>query len=115
MKSACHVSPATLRAMPSPPAVPAAPELPGFSASFVGTVVRTGRADGAMLVIPGRLLIEGDDELISIQEAGKLLRGRYSQRQLRRIARTMDCRQRAARCKLSIPLAAVRRMSERRG
>ncbi len=86
------------------------PDLPGFSLSFPPSVVPTGRADGAVLVIPGRPVVMEDE--VTVSEAAKLTG--YSVRQIQKIARGLGARQRGPRCKLRLPARAVAEMISRR-
>lgn len=87
------------------------PELPGFSLTFPATVLPTGRADGGVLVIPGKPVL--DEEFVSVKQAARLTG--YSKRTVQRLAhKELGGRQRKKRCKIRIPAREVRRLKEGR-
>jgi len=90
----------------------ATPMLPGFAMTFPPTVVRTGRPDGAVLVIPGQPVC--DEEEVTVSQAVKLMGGHYKRRMIQKLARSLGARQRARGCKLRIPVRALAEMRARR-
>lgn len=77
---------------------------------FPPTVVPTGRADGAVMVIPGKPVVE--DALLTVKQAAELTG--YSVRRIHYLARQMGARQRAPRCKIRIPASEVLRLRQLR-
>lgn len=88
---------------------PNTPELPGIAMHFPAMVVPTGRADGAVLVIPGKPVQE--DAEVTTAEAVKLLGRRYSRKHLQRLFRGTN---RARRCKLMIPVRELEKLKARK-
>lgn len=78
--------------------------------NFPATVIPTGRADGAVLVVPGKPIVM--ERELSTKEVAALTG--YSVRRIQEMAKELRAGQRRRRCKLRIPASAVARMMEQR-
>ena len=79
--------------------------------SFMATVVPTGRADGAVLVIPGRVV--QTEEMMTVAQVAKATG--YSPWRIRQLARSeFGASQHNKRCKLWIPASAVARFKAKK-
>jgi len=77
---------------------------------FPASVIPTGRADGAVLVVPGKAVLM--ERELTVKEVARL--SGYTPRRIQQLARTLGARQRQRGCKLRIPASAVAQMLEGR-
>lgn len=75
---------------------------------FPPTVVPTGRADGAFLIIPGKPVLQ--EEMLTVSQVARLTG--YSKRRIRELATQLGARQHARKCKLFIPASMVARFRD---
>lgn len=75
---------------------------------FPPTVVPTGRADGAFLIIPGKPILQ--EEQLTVSQVAKLTG--YSKRRIRELAIQLGARQHSRKCKLFIPASMVSRFTQ---
>lgn len=78
--------------------------------NFPATVIPTGRADGAVLVVPGKPIVM--ERELSTKEVAALTG--YTPRHIRRMAKALRAGQVQRLSKLRIPASSVARMLEKR-
>ena len=79
--------------------------------SFSASVIPTGRADGAYLVLPGKPVIMEDE--LEIKQVARLLK--YSTRHTRRLIKGLGVRQRRSGCKIWVPASVVAQLRDLKG
>jgi len=70
---------------------------------FHPTVVPTGRADGAVLFIPGKAILV--DQMLTVSQVAEMTG--YSPRHVRHLAPALGARQLGPRCKLRFPAREI--------